>query len=202
MNSNRGIERRHSRRWALLATLLSLLALLIATRTSGVAHQVAVALPRPPDHPNAVVTPSTPLPSTTIAGLPSRQPDAPVRAVATSPQPLPSIPISAATTTIPRPLSTVAAQLDPTMTETGWLAGPTVVSASYPVNLAAPSSATLTWTGDAVLTLSESCPSMNTSESGTSGLWLQVSAGSCTLRVSGPDAISFTSFRLVVRRSA
>ena len=187
MNSNRGIERRHSRRWALLATLLSLLALLIATRTSGVAHQVAVALPRPPDHPNAVVTPSTPLPSTTIAGLPSRQPDAP---------------ISAATTTIPRPLSTVAAQLDPTMTETGWLAGPTVVSASYPVNLAAPSSATLTWTGDAVLTLSESCPSMNTSESGTSGLWLQVSAGSCTLRVSGPDAISFTSFRLVVRRSA
>ena len=191
----------HGRRWALLATLLGVLALLAAQNHGGiVVHDYRAQSTQSPRTRGATKSPRVSQP---VIMSRHESPHRPIMtttaATPTSPYP-PSQAVHPSTTTTTKPtaIATTAANLDPTIVETGWLEGPQIIEADYPLTSPSTRSATLTWSSSVSLTLRVTCGTQDSSISGTSPLTIALSSGSCTVSIIGSPSIAMTSYRLEV----
>ena len=218
MISNLRTNKGQHRRWVLLTTLLAVLALMVAkqqtaplasVKTNSIANLAAHRAnakahgTTPPPRrfsrtTHSVIvrhlTPVSPVPAKPTSGLTA---PIPPRVITTSNQ-RPN-PYKSVGTTVPSAfVASPAPRLDRSVVETGWLAGPNLVSASYPLTLGSVQSGVLTWSSGASLSLSVSCPSGSTAMSATSTITLSVGPGSCRITVSGPDNVVATSYHLTI----
>ncbi len=193
----------HGRRWALLATLLGVLALL-ASQNHG--HGVVRNFASPVSQRIRTHTSVRSLGATQSAGMERHEATQGSLATVEKATSMPSIVHSpttmgsppTTTTTQPTAIATTAANLDPNIVETGWLEGPQVIEADYPLTSSSSRRATLTWSTSLPLTLSADCGAGITSSTGSSPLTIALGPGSCTVSVVGPTSVAMTSYRLEV----
>jgi|GEM_PF-4843063 len=95
-----------------------------------------------------------------------------------------------------RAIDTVSPQVSSERIETGWLQGPTSISATYQATLSASTTLSATFQGTTALTLSATCGGVTNSTSGLSPLSLSEGPGTCSVTLSGPSDLAATTFSL------
>lgn len=202
-------------RWLMLLVALSALCVVLIAQpddhTTSAAHadvrhaltlQPTPTLPQVATHHAPSSTAFTPT-GTATRHHPTSLPATSIE-VARPPEVTSSSPVSTTTSTS-IPMTPAAPSIQATVTApstfTGWLEGPTSVSASYPVNASSALHAAATWTGATSLTLTATCGVAATTTSGASGLSVALSPGECTVTLAGPADVPTTSFQISVGAS-